>query len=303
MLYTTYPMTYEQLIKAAAAILTPEAEQAAMQPPMDPSMGGMPQQGMPPQGAPMDPSMMGGMPTQGGQLPPEILQDQMFMQFLADAYGIMLDPNSGTLIDPQGQPVPPDAVMQIYQQFQEAVTQQQQAAGGMPQQGAPMDPSMMGGMAPQGAPMDPAMMGGMPQQGAPMDPSTMGGMPPQEMPQQGAPTDSAMAGGMEQAPEMGQEDPINQIAGAVMSGVESVLQEYTASTEKRISAILDKLEALTKSIDALQSTTDRREQQEKDADEALRADIAADLQPAVKTAKTANTQAPLNLFKVIQGCK
>ena len=304
-----HPLTYKEMLKLAAAVLTPEAEQAAVQPPpADPAaMGGAP---MPPQGAPMDPAMQGGAPApapgmpgaqseatgpRGGQIPPEILQDQMFMQFLMEAMGIVFDPNSQMFVDPNGQPVPVEMIMQAYQDFQMALAQQQQAGdmgaapGGapMPQEGAPMDAALQSA----GAPMDPAAMGG-----APADPAAMGGMPP-------AP-EAAPMGAQEEAPMEQPEDPINQIASAVMSGVEAVLQEYTASTEKRISAILDKLEALTKSIDALQSTTDRRDQQAKDADAQLRDEIAADLQPtktASKRQPTAN--APINLFELIQGNK
>ena len=80
---------YKQFMrKSAVAVLTPEAMQAAMQPPpqdpgmmggqppMDPSMqGGM----MPPGGAPpMDPAMMGGapMPPQGAPMDPAMMGGQ-----------------------------------------------------------------------------------------------------------------------------------------------------------------------------------------------------------------------------------
>lgn len=289
-------LTYSDMMKIAAAILTPEAEQAAVQPPMDPAMAGGAAP-MPPQGAPMDPAMAGGAPAgdlqaptgpadatgpRGGEIPPEILQDQMFMQFLMEALGVVYDPNSGMFMDPNGQPIPVEMILQAYQEFQRTM-QQQQAV--QPPQGAPMDPAMAGG-----APMDPAMQGGMPPEGGATPPADMGA--PIEAPaaQEGAPTEQP-------------QDPINEIASAVMSGVEAVLQEYTASTEKRISAVLDKLEALTKAIDALQSTTDRREQQDKDADAQLRDEIAADLMPTTKAASRSATAAPINLFDAITGNK
>ena len=192
--------------KRATAVMTPEAMQAAVQPPMDPSMGGAPMDpaaagGMPP-GAPMDPAAMGGAPagappmdpsmaggaaaaqgSGGGEIPPEILQDQLFMQFM-QSMGVMFDPQSGTFVDPNGQPLSVDEVMQIYDMFQQQVAAQGGAAPG----GAPADPAAMG------APMDPAAAGG-----APMDPAAMGGMPP----------DDAMAGaGAEMgAPEAAPMDP------------------------------------------------------------------------------------------------
>ena len=45
--YSPFPV---ELVKLATAIMTPEAMQAAVQPPMDPAMGG---------GMPMDPAMAG----------------------------------------------------------------------------------------------------------------------------------------------------------------------------------------------------------------------------------------------------
>lgn len=261
---------YANMDKTAAAALTPEAEQAAMQPPMDPAMAG----GMPPQGVPMDPAMAGGMPPAGGvmpmppqgaAIPPEILQDKAFVDFLQQAMGIVLDPNSGMFMDPQsGQPIPPDMIIQAYQVFQQ---EQAMAAQG----GAP------GGMPPQGAPVDPAMAGGMPPAGLP-------------------------------------EDIINQIASTVMSGVEATLQEYTAALEKKISALMDKLDIVKGQVDSMQSTTDKRTQNDIDEDQKLREDIAADLQPTVKVANEitapqqivipkAVSKKPVSLYGLIVGGK
>ena len=268
-----YRYLYANMPKKAAAVLTPEAEQAAMQPPMDPAMaGGMPAGappmdpamagGMPAGAPPMDPAMAGGMPPQGGQLPPEILQDQAFIDFLQQAMGITMDPNTGMFMDPQsGQPIPPDMILQAYQIFQ-----QEQAA------------AAQGGAAP----------GGMPPAGP------EGGMPPEAA---GVP-----------------EEVINQIASAVMSGVEAVLQEYTAALEKKIGALLDKFETVKGSVDSLQSTTDKRNQDDIDEDQKLRDELAADLQPTVKVASQergcapqqivmpkAAARKPVSLFNVIVG--
>ena len=125
--------------KRAAAILTPEAMQAAgaipeapqggMMPPqgMSPDMGGMPPQEMP------QPDMQQGMAMQGvgsggGQIPPEIMQDQQFIQWLA-SQGIQLNLQTGQFTGPDGQDLPVDAVVQAYQEFQ-AMMQQEAAEFG-----------------------------------------------------------------------------------------------------------------------------------------------------------------------------
>jgi len=153
-------MSFENIFKSinkkAAEMLTPEAQQAAVQPPQDPAMGAMPP------GAPMDPAMMGGapagappmdpsmggMPPQGAPMgqPGAWMQDQMFLQFL-QSMGVQVQPD-GSAIDPNGQPVPPEMMEQIYAQFQQEMAMQQ--GGGMPPEGAPAE-----GMPPEGVPMGP----------------------------------------------------------------------------------------------------------------------------------------------------
>lgn len=163
--------------KLAYVPLTPAAEEAVAsgQPPMDPGM--MP----PPEGMPMDPSMMGGMPPQGGmpadpgamggqpQVDPEtgfIIVDPVNGIEQEPLTGILFVKPTGEFMTPDGQPIPPEQAQQIIAQAM------MQAQGGMPPQGEqPMDPSMMGGQPP----MDPAMA-----QGMPMDPSMMQQMPPPE---------------------------------------------------------------------------------------------------------------------------
>lgn len=326
--------------KRATAVMTPEAMQSAMQPPMDPSMGGMPPGGAPmppPQGGapmppPADPAAGGGaMPPQGsggGQIPPEILQDQLFMQFM-QTMGVMFDPQSGTFVDPNGQPLSVDEVMQIYDMFQQQVAAQQ---GGAPAGGAPADPSMGG--APMGPGGDPAAMGGMPpdagMEAAPagavapaqegMDPSmplppdvAAGGMPAGDPSAMAAAPDGGAAMGDPAdmgGADGGAEDPVMEIASAVMSGVEATLEEFTASLEKKISEMLDKIDALDKTVNALQSITDRRKDEDKDKEAALAADLDAELMPtldagipapaAIDLPKTASKK-PANLYSFI--CK
>lgn len=301
--YSPFPV---ELVKLATAIMTPEAMQAAVQPPMDPAMGG---------GMPMDPAMAGaaaadpamaagaagGMPAQteeyggmsgsrGGQIPPEILQDALFMSFL-QSIGIVMDQASGNFIGPDGAPLSVDEIVQIYQMFQEQLAQQQAAPEGGAAPGA-MDQGMAG--SPAGAPpMDPSAMGGAPagavppEAAAPMDagmgapagmPADMGAglMPPEAAPAEAAPEEAAMA------PEA-QADPIMEIASAVMSGVEAVMEEQmaavTEATAKKLDEMMDRIEALAKAVDALQQTTDDRAEDQKKRDENLIDQLGEELNP------------------------
>lgn len=191
---------FTDFYKQAAALLTPQAQAAATAPqggaPMDPAaMGGMSPQGdsmdpammggapIPPAGGmPMDPSMMGGMPPQGAPMDPAAMQgmpadpaamggmpqgapqgawmqDPQFLQFLQQM-GIQIDPQSGMAMGPDGQPIPPQLMDQMYAEFQNQMAAAQQ--GGMPpQQGMPPE----GQMPPQGQ---------MPQPG--LDEQTMNNM-------------------------------------------------------------------------------------------------------------------------------
>ena len=306
--------------KRATAVLTPEAMQAALQPPMDPAAGGMPGGAAPmdpaamggaaaaPAPMPADPAAAGGMPpaggapapqgSGGGEIPPEILQDQLFMQFMM-AMGVQFDPQTGTFVDPNGQPLSVDEVMQIYDMFQQQVAAQGGAAGGAaPEGGAPADPAMAG------APMDPAAMG------APMaDPGAAGmeaapageiapGMEgidpsmalPPDVAAGGAAGDPAAMGDPAAAMDpmaagadagMGGEDPIMEIASAVMTGVESVLADFMNGLEKKMADMADRIETLSKALESLQDTTDRRSEDDKDAARAIEDDLAADLNPAI----------------------
>jgi hypothetical protein len=233
-----------------------QAYQAYQQEMQMAQQGGMPPQG----GAPMDPSMMGGapqaggMPPQGGdQLPPEVLQDQMFAQFMGQVVGAPLDPNQGTFIDPQsGQPLPPEMVMQAYQAYQ----QQMGGQGGVPQNGG-------------GAPTDPA----------------------------------AMQGGNEIPPEI-----LEQLQGVV----DASIQNFSAQLDKKIETLLDKLDTVKMALEAMRDTDDQRADEDRQATKNLQDEIAAELNPEVKTASeivlstypeqklnAAQTPKPLNMFDYI----
>ena len=266
--------------KRATALLTPEAQQAAMEPmPQDPNMmDPAMQQGMPPQG--MDPAMQQGMPPQGGGgLPPEIMQDQEFIMFLEQAMGIVLYPNTGQFMGPEGQPVDPQIIMQLYEEFAMQMEQMQQ--GGMPQQG--MDPNMQQGMPPQG--MDPNMM----------DPNMQGMLQEDAI-----------------------NDMIEGIGEVLSDRVDASLQQVTASIDKKISAVLDKLESLKLTIESMQDTTDRRDEMSQAEDAQLQEELAAELQsmsaqdvgipqPLEMPPKTASKEKAasgdklVNLFSIIKG--
>lgn len=312
---------YSQFMrKSAVAVLTPEAMQAAMQPPpqdpgmmggqppMDPSMqGGM----MPPGGAPpMDPSMMGGQPPAGGQapmppmsgapapapapaggLPPEIMQDQMFIQFLAEAFGVMMDPQSGQFFDPNGQPVPPEMLMQAYQAYMQAM---QQVQGGA----MPMDPSMMGGQPPMdqmgGAPMDPAMMQGQP----PMDPAA-GGMP--------AEGEQPMDPMMQELSDLLVAVVEDSVVTPLKDAMEAINKQMN-DLKELIKGMRDEMDVVRDQVDAQEHTTDNRSEEDTDAEKALREQIAADLnptvpvEPEVKTASVRQEPAqwrPVNIMDVL----
>ena len=276
---------YWHLLKRAAAVMTPEAMQAGpagMPPqsaPMDPSVM---QGGMPPQGAPMDPSMM-----QGGGLPPEILQDQAFVQLLQQS-GVMLDPQSGMFMDPSGQPVPPEMIVQAYEAYMQGQQAGQAGPGGMPPQGAPMDPSMaQGAMPPQGAPMDPSMV-----------PEGPEGMPPQ-----GAPAGGPEAAGMLPEPVM------NAISSIVASTVEPAVQDLASQLGQALSDLAAKIDELSARLDA------EKKEGAPSAEDVLRSEIEKDLQqqqqqlpqeeavPQMKAASVsvgAKSQVrPLNIFSLM----
>ena len=266
------------------------APQGGPMPPQDPSMGGgmppqdpsmmggepmPPDQGMAPeQGGmpPQDPSMMQGGPMppagpEGGQLPPEILQDQMFMQFMQEVMGAQLDPNSGMFMDMQsGQPIPPEAIMQAYQMFQQEMQNMQ---GG----GAPQDPSMAGGMPPQ----DPSMMQG-------------GSMPP-DAAQQGQPPAPALP------PE---------IMEQFQSVIDSSIENFTSQLDKKIESLIDKLETVKMAIESMRDTDDQRSKQDKDELKQMQDDLAAELNTSsVKTASekpkrgSKSKTRPVNVFEFL----
>ena len=237
-------------------------------------MGGpMPGAPMPPQGAPAG-------------LPPEALQDQGFIQALAQA-GVQLDPATGQAVAQDGTPVPPEILAQAYQEYLAAMQGGQGMAPGAAPMGAP-------GMAPGGAPMG----GPMPPQGAPMGAPGMApgaGIPPealqdqeflQTLAQAGVQIDPAtgqafgpdgtpvppeavaqafaqwQAAGGPQAAAAEAQAPAGPDANAagqppqqdIQSMLDSSLQAAMASLEKRLETLVDKLDTLKMEIESLRDT-------------------------------------------------
>ena len=320
------------LRKLATAVLTPEAEQAAVQ--QSVAQTGMPQPGapmggtgMPPGAAPMGAPMPGApMPPQGAPagLPPEALQDQGFIQALAQA-GVQLDPSTGQAVAQDGTPVPPEILAQAYQEYLAAM----QAGQGMTPGAAPMGAP---GMAPGGAPMG----GPMPTQGAPMGAPGMApgaGIPPealqdqeflQTLAQAGVQIDPATgqafgpdgtpvppeavaqaftqwqaAGGPQAAtaeaqPTAGPDAPAAEPTPQqdIQSMLDSSLQAAMASLEKRLETLVDKLDTLKMEIESLRDTDDMRSRQDRAEQRSAQEDLAAELAGGVKQASAPATPAP-----------
>lgn len=265
-----YRDLYSGLTKSAVASLTPEAMQAA-QAPMDPAaMGGAPMDpaamgGAPAGAPPADPAAMatgGGVPVgpSGGTVPPEILQDQQFLMFLQQMMGITFDPQSQTFIDPQGQPIPAEMIVQAYQEFQAQMAAQAQGApAGTP----PMAPAMAAGAPPA----DPAAMGGeIPPEAVAAMP-TEGAMPaaPEGAPAEGAPADGMPA------------DPMQQMAEMVLSAVETIVNEALSAQEKKITTLLDKIDTLKKDVEAALNSDNKRTKEDEDEDGKLRSELEQEL--------------------------
>ena len=320
------------LRKLATAVLTPEAEQAAVQ--QSVAQTGMPQPGapmggpgMPPGAAPMGGPMPGApMPQQGvsAGLPPAALQDQGFIQALAQA-GVQLDPSTGQAVAQDGTPVPPEILAQAYQEYLAAMQGGQGMAPGAAPMGAP-------GMAPGGAPIG----GPMPPQGAPMGAPGMApgaGLPPealqdqeflQTLAQAGVQIDPATgqafgpdgtpvppeavaqafaqwqaAGGPQAAAAEAQPTagPDANAAGQppqqdIQSMLDSSLQAAMASLEKRLETLVDKLDTLKMEIESLRDTDDMRSRQDRAEQRSAQEDLAAELAGGVKQASAPTTPAP-----------
>jgi hypothetical protein len=78
----------------------------------------------------------------------------------------------------------------------------------------------------------------------------------------------------------GGEDPVMEIASAVMSGVEATLEDFTAALEEKLGKLADKIESMQKAVDALQETRDTRSNDDKDKEASLNSELDADLIPS-----------------------
>lgn len=323
------------LRKLATAVLTPEAEQAAVQ--QSVAQTGMPQPGAPmggpgmppgaaPMGAPMGGPMPGApMPPQGAPagLPPEALQDQGFIQALAQA-GVQLDPSTGQAVAQDGTPVPPEILAQAYQEYLAAIQGQGMAPGAAPMGAPGMAPGgapMGGPMPPQGAPMGaPGMTPGagipsealqdqeflqtLAQAGVQIDPASGQALgpdgtpvPPEAVAQAFAQWQAAggpQAAAAEAQPTAGpgataSEPPPQQ---DIQSMLDSSLQAAMASLEKRLETLVDKLDTLKMEIESLRDTDDMRSRQDRAEQRSAQEDLAAELAGGVKQASAPATPAP-----------
>ena len=327
--------------KRAAAILTPEAMQAAGAVPEVPQEGMMPPQEMP------QPDMQQGMTMRGvgsggGQIPPEIMQDQQFIQWLA-SQGIQLNPQTGQFIGPDGNALPVDVIVQAYQEFQ-AVMQQQSAAMSpqeaqpqpMPPQGVDMGMPQPG--AEQGGQLPPeilqdqmflqfmAEVGGMQpdQSGQFVDTQTGQPVPPdfilqayqefqmqfQQQQMQGEQPQDYSAQPMPAGAEQDTAQPPAALSSEVLDQIQTMLdatlQAYTASIEKRLEAFNDKLDAIKTAVESTGNKDDQRQPADLSEAEALRQELANELQPTVKTASvkptskfSVSTPKPINMFDML----
>lgn len=308
------------LRKRAAAVLTPEAMQAAAPPPQDPAMAG----GMPP----ADPAMAGGAPAAGGgQIPPEILQDQQFIQWMAQQ-GAAFDPQTGQFMAPDGSPVPPEMVMQAYQAYMAEMQGQGMAPAG--------GPAPQGGMPPAGGQLPPEIMQDQlflqfmqevvgvqldPNSGMFIDPQSGQPLPPeivmqayQEFQQQMAAQGGQPGAGEPPAagPE-GQGAPAQEgaaippeIADQFQSMIDAAMQNYSAELDKKLETLMDKLDTVKMAIESMRDTDDKRTASDKSEAAAVRDELAAELTPTVKTASakpahTARKQAPrpVNMLDIL----
>jgi hypothetical protein len=230
------------------------------------------------------------------------MQDQGFIQWLAQQ-GVMLDQASGQFIDQQsGQPLPPDVIMQAYQEYQMQMGGGAPAGGPVPPEagGAPAGPE---GGAPAGG-GDPAsdqmfiqfMQEAMgvpfdPQSGQFIDPQSGQPIPP-DMIQQAYDQFMQQAGGAapggEGAPAGGGEDPTKQMTEQLESIVDSVVDSRVSPLMKKIEALDEKLEQIMMTLEAMQDTDDQRAKEDKDQAKQLRDEISADLNPTEPVAKTAS---------------
>lgn len=262
----------------------------------------------------MDPAMAGGapMPPAGG-IPPELMQDQIFLQFLAEVFGIMLDPRSGQFFDQNGQPVPPEMLMQAYQAYMQGMQQLQAQGGGMP----PADPSMAAG-----APMDPAMAGGMPPAAdpaamgaAPMDPTMAGGMPPAApvgqppMDPGMMPPDAQAAAPAPQGGEQGMDPMMQELADLMVAVMEDTIvapmKEELAAIQKQFADLKELLKTVRDDMGTIRTDVDAQESRAEESD-VLRSELAAELEPTIEQPKEEPQEKqavlrPLNILDILGG--
>ena len=248
-----YRKLYSGFRKRAASLLTPEAMAAVEQPaPVDPAMaGGAPAPGGMPAAAPMDPAAMGGAPMPAPAAAP--------MPAGAPAGAPALDP---AIFQDQG--------------FVAFLTQ---AVGVM------VDPASGTVTDPTGAPIPPEMVmqfyQAYQQQAQGAGAAPQGGQPAPADPGAGQP---APDGSDVVDPQVAM---LNDFASAVVTAIEAVIQDQISALEKKISAILEKVDTLKLDIQnkGEQAPQEKGQGQEKSGADLLADELARELQqPAAQGA-------------------
>ena len=173
--------------------------------------------------------------------------------------------------------------MSLYSAFNSRLTKRAAAVLTPEAEQAAMQGGMgpQGGMPPQGAPMDPSMMGA-PQSGMMPPGGDMGGMPPEAaQPPQGTE-------GMEMPPEIMQQ---------VQKTIDDSIRAFSAQLDKKLSALLDKIDVIKDAIEEYNNTDDRRSTADKEELRGLQEDLRNELEPSGGV-KTASTKA-FNVFDLI----
>jgi predicted DNA-binding protein len=76
---------------------------------------------------------------------------------------------------------------------------------------------------------------------------------------------------------MADEDPIMEISSAVMTGVEATLEDFATALEEKLGKLMDKIEDLSKAVEAIEKTKDGRSDEDKKEQLSVEDELAADL--------------------------
>ena len=126
----------------------------------------------------------------------------------------------------------------------------------------PQDPGMMGGQPP----MDPSMMGGQP----PMDPAAMGG----------APEEQPMDPMMQELASLMTTVVGDEVVTPLKEAIEAIGKQMN-DLKELVKTMRDEMDVVRDQVDSQEHTDDKRKEEDKDEEQKLRDELAADLQPTV----------------------